>query len=211
LSVYLKPVLVLIISIFIFTIIAGFLNEEFTDLVQNRFQTNPGFMKNNFYLSIFLTLYLTLYFLVNFRPDALIIVQNRIKRLRENLFEQLYINRTGQERAKWIMELEQRRIEIHRELKGNLIFSGSTGEKIDSIIDEAWDELLAVMRSGSYVSLDVLLKASSETKTEAVEIKEIEVTKIEEVTEIEEELEELAVIDEAEEIEFNRMKIKLIN
>jgi hypothetical protein len=123
---------------------------------------NHGSVKNIFYLSMFLTIYLTLFFLVNFRPDAVIIVKNRIKRLRESLFEQLYMNSTGQQRAKWVMELEQRRMEIHCELKNNLKFSGiiaamsnSTEKEIDSIIDAAWNELLAVMRQGSYAVSDL--------------------------------------------------------
>jgi len=102
-------------------------------------------------LSIFLTFFLTLFFLINLKPNPPAVVRNRLKRLKESLFEQLYVNKSNQERAKWILELEQRRDEIRSELKHNLRLSSRQETAIDGIIDKSWDELLAVIKVGSGV------------------------------------------------------------
>ena len=174
-------------------------------------------------LTIFLTFFLTLFFLFNLKPNPVTVVRNRIKRLRENLFEQLYINKTSQERAKWILELEQRRSEIRAELKSGMKLRSRTETNIDGIINKSWDELLNVIKSGSYVlpaagHVPAIVKTGEEIEEakaieEAEEIEEIgeteELEDIDEAGEIEEaeaieeigDAEELEDIDEAEEIE----------
>lgn len=143
-------------------------------------------MKIILYLSMFLTFYLTLFFLINLRPHAVTVVRTRLESLRENLFEQLYIKKSSQERSKWVLELVQRREEIRLELKNNLKMDSRTEKDIDGIIDKSWDDLLAVMKAGSLVlpaaEVTVVKPAVSITK------------KIERV----EELEELEKIEEAE-------------
>jgi hypothetical protein len=155
----------------------------------------PEIMKNILLLSMFLTFFLTLLFIVNFRPIPVTLVRNRIKRLRESLFDQLYVNKSSQERAKWILELEQRREEIRSELKRDLKLGQRAENNINGIIDNAWDELLAVIKTGS------------EAQVEAKEIDEIEeaeaLLEIKEIEEIEE-IEEAAALEEivdAEELE----------
>ena len=157
----------------------------------------PDSMKNILLLSMFLTFFLTLLFIVNFRPIPVTLVRNRIKRLRENLFEQLYINKSSQERAKWILELEQRREEIRSELKRDLKLGQRAENDINGIIDQSWDELLAVIKTGSETQI---IAASSESSAAQAEEKEAE--PIEELEEIEEAeaLDELADIEELEEI-----------
>jgi hypothetical protein len=167
-------------------------------------------MKLLFQLSMFLTFYLTLFFLINLKPNPVTLVRNRIKNLRENLFEQLYVNKSAQDRAKWILELEQRRDGIRLELKRNIKLRSRLEANIDSIIDKSWDELLTVIKSGSgrdfqadqFSAAD---KPSVVQKTENVEdIEEIdEAEELEEVEEIDEaeELDEIEEIDEAEELE----------
>jgi hypothetical protein len=120
--------------------------------------------------SMFLTLFLTLYFISNFKPHPVTIVQNRIKTLRSNLFEQLYIKKTGQDRAKWILELEQRRDEIRFELKSRIGVKRNMENKIYDTIDKAWDELLAVMKSGcDMASLEEIVKTRTVKIETAVE------------------------------------------
>jgi hypothetical protein len=142
---------------------------------------------------MFLTLFLTLYFLINFKPHPVTLVQNRIKTLRTGLFEELYIKKSGQDRAKWILELEQRRDEIRFELKSRIKIRRSLEKKIDEIIDKAWDELLAVMKSGyDIASLEEIVK------TRAVKV---EKPKAEGPKTVWDELKELEEIDEAEPVE----------
>ena len=180
----------------------------------------PESMSFIFKISMFLTLFLTLYFLTNFKPHPVTLVQNRIKTLRTNLFEELYIKKTGQDRVKWILELEQRRDEIRFELKSRIGIKRSLENKIDEIIDKAWDELLAVMKSGyDLASLEEIVKTrtvkvekpkAEEPKTVWDEIKELEeVDEAEPVEEIEQaepvdeidEIEEIEEVEEAEEVE----------
>jgi hypothetical protein len=157
-------------------------------------------MKLVLQLSMFLTLFLTLFFIINFKPHPVTLVQNRIKTLRSSLFEQLYIKKSGQDRVKWILELEQRRDEIRFELKTRIKTGRNLENKIDGIIDKAWDELLAVMKSGyDLASLEDIVKARSV---------KIEKPKIEEMNELPAEItdelggfEEIGSLDEKEEIE----------
>ena len=161
-------------------------------------------------LSIFLTFFLTFFFLINLKPNPPAVVRNRLKRLRESLFEQLYVNKSAQERAGWILELEQRRDEIRKELKHNLRLSGRQEKIIDGIINNSWDELLAVIKVGSGVAIGGIfvqpsvVDAKKGANADIEEIEEAEaVDEIEEVDGIEEveEAEEAESIDDIEEIE----------
>gem|GEM_PF-1073975 len=165
-------------------------------------------------LTIFVTFFLTLFFLFNLKPNPVTVVRTRIKRLRDNLFEQLYINKTNQERAKWILELEQRRIEIRAELKSGMKLRSRMEANIDGIINKSWDELLNVIKSGSIVlppsgiipaaikTDEGIEEAEAIDEVEAIEEAEAldEVETIDEVEEIEE-AEGLEEIDQAEELE----------
>jgi hypothetical protein len=188
LSAYFKPVLVLLISAFIFAGIVLLADLEPLNYI--------------LLISIFLTLFLTLYFLTNIKPNAVTLVRNRIKTLRANLFEQLYVNKEGRERAKWVFELEQRREEIKAELKHNLKITREQEKIIDSMIDNAWNELLAVIKpdventASAYPFLDSMDKNK---RTEF--LKELEI--LEKLIGIDgeiEELEELIVAETSDEI-----------
>jgi len=159
-------------------------------------------LKIIFQLSMFLTLFLALFFLINSKQHPITLVQNRISKLRANLFEELYIKKTGQDRAKWILELEQRRDEIRFELKSRLSVRRSLENKIDNIIDKSLDELLAVMKSGyDLASLEEIVKnrVIKVEKPQTAE-KQDEIDKIEEIEEVEA-VDEAEPVDEAEEIE----------
>jgi len=185
----------------------------FGRLINDSIFTIPESMKFIFQISMFLTLFLTLYFFLNFKPHPITLVQNRIKTLRTSLFEQLYIKKTGQDRAKWILELEQRRDEIRFELKSRIRIKRSLESKIDGIIDNAWDELLAVMKSGyDLASLEEIVKNRSvKVETSSVEttvnkesgdlnaIEEIE--EVEEAEPVQDDIEEIEEVEEAEETE----------
>jgi len=180
-------------------------------------------MKFVLQISIFLTFFLAFFFLLNLKPSPVTIVRNRITRLRDSLFEQLYANKSVQERAKWILELEQRRDEIRSQLKSNLKFKKRIEENINGIIDKSWDELLAVLKVGSGQELVVVQQVNKEPavheakgveKTDAIEeigeaeaLEEIgdieEVGKVEEVGEVEalEEISDVEEVGEAEELE----------
>jgi hypothetical protein len=174
----------------------------FGHLVNDSIFSISDSMKLIICLSMFLTFYLTLFFIVSFKPNPVTVVKNRITRLRENLFEQLYLNKSTNERAKWMLELEQRRDEIRSELKSNIKLNRRTEKNIDGIIDKSLDELLAVIKYGITSALPVTTKKTQLNKAE--EIEEVkEPVDVEELEKIEEpdEVEELCAINEEEEIE----------
>jgi len=153
-------------------------------------------------LCMFLTFYLTLFFMINLKPNPATVVRNRLKRLKDSLFEQLYVNKSSQDRAKWILELEQRRDEIRSELKYNLKLNNRLTKIIDGIIDKSWDELLAVIKVGSG-SVIVQTRAAVTTEPSARQVDDVEeLDEIEEVEEVEEvdEAEEIEEVDEIEEV-----------
>ena len=179
----------------------------FGRLVNDSFFSMSDYMKIVLHLSIFLTFYLTVFLLINLKPNPESLVKSRIKNLREVLFEQLYVNKSTQERVRWILELEQRRDEIRSELKRNIKLRRSLEKNIDSIINKSWDELLAVIKSGSNLVLEKVSVAYEEKTNEAEtaesfdEIFEIEI--VEDIEELEavEETEKLEEIEEFEDLE----------
>jgi hypothetical protein len=178
-------------------------NLFFGRLINDSIFAIPDQMKKLLYFSMFLTFYLSLLFILNIKPNPVILVRNRIKTLRSNLFEQLYVNKTSQERAKWILELEQRREEIRAELKNNLKLKSKTEKTIDSLIDKAWDELLAVIKSGSGQVIPAEEQKKIQAKPPKAKKAEMDSEGLEEIDEIEEveEAETLEEIDEIEEVE----------
>jgi hypothetical protein len=180
-------------------------NLFFGRLINDSVFAIPSSMKNIFLIAMFITFYLTLYFLINIKPNPVSVAKSRIKNLRANLFEQLYVNKSGQERVKWILELEQRRDEIRREIKYRLWFRKNQEAKIDELIDTAWDELLSVIKSG--FDGTVILTSKAKQKEEKPAASEDEADLLEDIEEVEEikddfdEVSEAAEIDEIDEIE----------
>ncbi|MDR0320644.1 MAG: hypothetical protein LBI28_04005 [Treponema sp.] len=151
-------------------------------------------------ISIFFTFYLTLFFVINAKPNPVTVVRNRMRRLRESLFDQLYVNKSAEERVSWILELEQRRDGIHSQLKGSLKFKKQQEESINRIIDDLWDELLAVLKVGSGLVMPLSFDASA-VKPVADEVSVSgEAEELEEIIEEAEAIEEAGAVDEIEEI-----------
>ena len=174
-SVVLKSLFALLISIILF---AGFIFPVPVNL--------PDFIQAQsfiLYISIFLTLFLLVFFLFNLKPNPVLLVRSRIKRLRENLFEHLYINKSALERAEWIFELEQRRDEIRSELKHKLKLTPGLEKKIDDIINKSWDELIYVLKSGGSERSQMARPGGGSAQTEENDINELETLEAVEDTE----------------------------
>jgi len=167
-------------------------------LVNNSVFTVSDRMGLVFRLSLMLTFFLTVFFFLNLKPHPLTLVRSRVKLLRDNLFEQLYISKTREERVKWILELEQRRDEIRAELKRNLKLKPKTEKDIDSVIDKAWNELLTVIKTGT--GYDASNQLTLEAKGTAVEYEIIGPEAAEEIEELDE-IEDAEVIDDVEELD----------
>jgi hypothetical protein len=162
-------------------------------------------MKMIFVLSLFLTLYLFLFFLLNFRPSSVTIVKNRLMRLRDSLFDQLYINKSSQDRARWILELEQRREEIRAELKRHVRMTSRSEKTIDANIDRVLDELLAVIKSGSGLQQQggvFAAPVAGEARAPvAVAVADDGIEEVESIEEVPEAVEAAEIVEEAEEFE----------
>jgi hypothetical protein len=157
-------------------------------------------------VSIFLTFFLTFFFLINLKPNPAAVVRSRIRRLRESFFEQIGDDKSVQEKAKLVLELEQRQDEIYSQLKRGIKVNHRLEAILNGIIDKSWEEILIYLKvsSGHELSSIHLVKGiakKAEAKTEEIDvIDEVETLEAEEVDEIAE-AEPLEEIDEAEALE----------
>ena len=161
-------------------------------------------------VSIFLTFFLTFFFLINLKPNPAAVVRSRIKRLRESFFEQIGDDKSVQEKAKLVLELEQRKDEIYSQLKRGIRLNHRLEAILNGIIDKSWEEILIYLKVSSGHELSSIhpvksiakkAEAKTDQKPEEVDvIDEVETLEAEEVDEIAE-AEPLEEIDEAEALE----------
>jgi hypothetical protein len=114
----------------------------------------PRAMRIILLVSFLLTVFLILFLLLNIRQDNMTVIQNRIKELQINLIKEYYEHKGDFDWNRWRKELEQRRKELHTELKRGLKTKGKgktragEGAEIDALIDKSWNELLPVIGGG---------------------------------------------------------------
>ncbi|MDR2070154.1 MAG: cache domain-containing protein [Treponema sp.] len=120
-------------------------------LVEGAFIFFPPGMRIILVVSFFCTAYLTAFLIVNFRQDTMIIVQSRIKNLQAALIEEYHNHKGPADWSRWGQELEQRREAVRREIKRDI--KGRRRKRLDAEIDacinNAWNELTAIIRSGT--------------------------------------------------------------
>ena len=106
----------------------------------------PDGMKFILLVSFFLTVFLTCFLLFNLKQDPVSIVQTRLKQLQISLFGQFFELKGELDMVRWIRELEQRRSEVNLHIKQGLKFSpANTGDEIDVLINNSWDDFLLAM------------------------------------------------------------------
>jgi len=197
-------------------------NLFFGRLVNSNLFSISGPMKLILNVSIFLTFFLTFFFLINLKPNPVAVVRARIRRLRESFFEQLGDDKSIQEKAKLVLELEQRQDEIYAQLKRGIWLNRRMEANLNNIIDKSWEEMLVYLKVSSGHELSSIrpvkdfakkAEAKTEQKEEVDVIDEIETLEaeevdtiteaepIEEIGEAVEEIEEVEAIEEAEVIE----------
>ncbi len=111
----------------------------------------PFAMKIILLVSFFFTTYLIIFLLFNIKQDSATVIQNRLKRLQINLFEEYYERKGDMDWARWSKELEHRREEVRNELKRGIKINPSSRNNldIDTLIDKSWNEMAAVMNAQS--------------------------------------------------------------
>jgi hypothetical protein len=106
-----------------------------------------------------------MFLILNVKPDAVAVVQGRLKELQVSLMHEYYQLMGDMDWAVWRRELEQRREDVKNELcRGLKIKKGSgTEEYVNSFFNRSWDSLLAAIgsRTGMITTFD-------EAKLEAV-------------------------------------------
>ena len=128
-------------------------------------------------VSIFLTFFLTFFFLINLKPNPVVVVKNRIIRLRESFFGQLDDTKTVQEKAKLVLELEQRKDEIYNQLKRGIKLNRRLEANINNIIDKSWEEIVIYLKisSGHELAAIHLVKDVGKEKSTKELMEEVDV------------------------------------
>ncbi|MDR2445624.1 MAG: hypothetical protein LBD44_06795, partial [Spirochaetaceae bacterium] len=125
----------------------------------------PNVLKALLIAAVFITLFVVLFLIFNVKPDAVAIVQSRLKELQVSLMHEYYQLMGDMDWAVWRRELEQRRDDVRDELcRGIKIKKGSGIESyINSFFNRSWDSLLAAIgsRTGMITTFD-------EAKLEAI-------------------------------------------
>jgi hypothetical protein len=125
----------------------------------------PNMLKALLIAAVFITLFVITFLILNAKPDAVAIVQSRLKELQVSLMHEYYQLMGDMDWAVWRRELEQRREDVKNELcRGIKIKKGSGIEEyIHSFFNRSWDSLLAAIgsRTGMITTFD-------ETKLEAI-------------------------------------------
>jgi hypothetical protein len=125
----------------------------------------PSELKALLIASIFTTLFVVFFLITNIKPDAVAVVQNRLKELQVSLMHEYYQLMGDMDWAVWRRELEQRREDVKNELcRGIKVKKGGDIESyINSFFNRSWDGLLAAIgsRTGMITTFD-------EAKLEAI-------------------------------------------
>ncbi|WP_010257243.1 hypothetical protein [Treponema primitia] len=112
-------------------------------LVNESILSFPLAMRIILLASFLITVYLIIFLLLNIRQDNMTIIQNRLKRLQINLIEEYYEHKGDFDLNHWRKELEQRKEDVHSELKRGIKAEDPT--EIDVFIDKSWEDLLAII------------------------------------------------------------------
>jgi hypothetical protein len=133
-------------------------------LVEGAFIFFPPGMRIILLVSFFCTVYLTVFLIVNFRQDAMTIVQARIKSLQAALIEEYHNHKGPINWNRWNQELESRREAIRMEIKRDI--KGRRGKHLDKEIDArinaAWIELGAILRNDMEPPVQVISESRIE-------------------------------------------------
>jgi hypothetical protein len=141
--------------------------------------------------SFLLTVYLILFLFLNIRQDNMTVIQNRIKGLQINLIKEYYDAKGDVDWDRWRKELQQRRKELHTELKRGIGAGEDT--ELDTLIDKSWDELLAAIGGGAGRRADI-----DEEKLKALVDRYLHTKPPKERNEAPEELGEMEEVEELE-------------
>ncbi|MDR2747474.1 MAG: hypothetical protein LBB77_08525 [Treponema sp.] len=117
-------------------------------LVREKLFIFPPFMRFVLLGSFFVTVFLLVFLLFNVRQDSVTVINSRLKRFRDGLFQQYYGQKRPVDWKHLARELEQRRGEVRAELKRGLPRGRKNSpaqEKLNALIDLSWDDVVAAI------------------------------------------------------------------
>jgi hypothetical protein len=124
------------------------------------------FPRNTWILSaaFFCTAYLAIFLIFNFRQDTMTVVKSRVQILQTALIEEYHNHKGPADWGSWSRELEQRREAVRQEIRRDI--KGRRGKRldmeIDACINNAWTELVAIIRSGTEPAVPAFSEARLE-------------------------------------------------
>ncbi len=105
-------------------------------------------MKAILLAAFFVTSFLLVFLIFNVRQDAVLVLQDRIKRFQIQLVTEYLENKQEIDWERWQRELALRRNEVRQEIKRGIgKVKKAKAEEVDKLIDKSWDEILQVMGS----------------------------------------------------------------
>jgi hypothetical protein len=116
-------------------------------LVDESLLSFPPAMRIILLASFFTTLFLIIFLIFNIRQDDIAVIQSRLQKLQINLLEEYYEHKGDVDWNRLKKDLEQRRDDVHAELKRGLKPRTRDLVEIDSFIDKSWDDLTAIIGS----------------------------------------------------------------
>jgi hypothetical protein len=126
-------------------------------VVEEKLFAFPLAMKLILLASLFCTTCLVLFLCLNFRADAVTIIQNRLKHLKFSLLKEYYERKGDIDWNRWRSDLENRREEVRTEIKRGVKASPDAMETFDVLINKSWDEILDAIagRPGAGAALNI--------------------------------------------------------
>ncbi|MFW6312272.1 MAG: hypothetical protein ACOC2N_00105, partial [Spirochaetota bacterium] len=108
----------------------------------------PEILQYTLLVAVFMTTFLIVFLLLNVRQDAIVVIAARVKRFQLSLLREYMENRRELDFERWKAELEERRDEVHREIRRGIgRIKPSQQEEVDRLINESWDEIISVLSS----------------------------------------------------------------
>ncbi len=108
----------------------------------------PLLLQYTLIVAVFLTTFLIVFLLLNVRQDAIVVISDRVKRFQISLLREYLEHRREIDFRRWKAELEDRRDEVHREIRRGIgRVRPSQEEEVNRLINQSWDEIIAVLSS----------------------------------------------------------------
>lgn len=96
--------------------------------------------------AIFLTTFLIVFLILNVRQDAVVVLEDRVKRFHVNFLREFMAGKDEMDFDRWRAELEDRREEVNKEIRRGIGKIPKEQEAhVDGLIDRTWDEIIGVL------------------------------------------------------------------